>query len=49
MAANTPTAAPPPNGTAPTWQNWSQNLVYKPPSNGAEYYFMPRTLADCKP
>lgn len=36
----------PPNGTSPTWQNWSQNLVYEPPSNGAQYYFTPRTRAD---
>ena len=46
MPTNTPTATPPPNGASPTWQNWSQNLVYKPPSGGAPYYFTPKTRAD---
>src|SRR5262249_39611322 len=36
----------PPNGSSPTWQNWSQNLVSLPPANGAPYYFTPRTRAD---
>jgi hypothetical protein len=35
------------NSTNPTWQNWSQNLVYAPPV-GSNYYFMPTNLTELK-
>jgi len=34
------------SASAPTWSNWSGNLVYEPPTNGANYYFTPNTVAD---
>ena len=35
-------------GSAPTWQNWSGNIQYVPPSDGANYYFTPTNLAELK-
>jgi len=32
--------------SAPTWQNWSGNLVHKPATDGVKYYFMPANLAE---
>ena len=37
-----------PSLSAPTWQNWSGNLVHKPASDGVNYYFAPANLADLK-
>jgi hypothetical protein len=34
--------------SAPTWQNWSGNLVHQPALDGVEYYFMPSNLAELK-
>ena len=34
--------------SAPTWGNWSGNIVHEPPSNGANYYFRPTNLTDLK-
>ncbi|MDF1698048.1 MAG: D-arabinono-1,4-lactone oxidase [Saprospiraceae bacterium] len=28
--------------SAPTWNNWSGNIVHTPPFSGANYYFMPK-------
>lgn len=36
------------SASAPTWGNWSGNLVHSPPTNGANYYFRPNSLADLK-
>jgi FAD/FMN-containing dehydrogenase len=38
--ANTPTPS------APTWQNWSGNLVHKPASDAGKYYFAPTNLTE---
>ena len=35
-----------PAPSAPTWQNWSGNLVHQPATDGAKYYFMPTNLAE---
>ena len=32
--------------SAPTWENWSRNIVYTPPA--ADYYFMPTSLDELK-
>jgi FAD binding domain/D-arabinono-1,4-lactone oxidase len=37
-----------PNGTSPTWGNWTGNIVHQPPTNGANYYFMPDNIAELK-
>jgi FAD/FMN-containing dehydrogenase len=37
-----------PSTSAPTWQNWSGNLIHKPASDGVNYYFVPANLADLK-
>lgn len=37
-----------PNGTSPTWGNWTGNIVHQPPTNGANYYFMPTNMAELK-
>src|SRR6516165_1557305 len=34
--------------SAPTWQNWSGNLVHKPASDGGKYYFTPTNLTELK-
>jgi FAD/FMN-containing dehydrogenase len=34
--------------SAPTWQNWSGNLIHKPASDGVNYYFAPANLTDLK-
>ncbi len=34
------------SGSAPTWSNWSGNIVYEPPTDGADYYFRPTNLAE---
>ena len=34
--------------SAPTWQNWSGNLVHKPASDGGKYYFAPTNLTELK-
>ena len=34
------------NGSAQQWANWSGNLVYETPTNGADYYFRPNGLTD---
>ena len=34
-----------PESSAPTWHNWSENLVHEPPTNGAPYYFAPKNRA----
>ena len=36
-----------PAPSAPTWKNWSGNLVHSP-SDGVKYYFMPANLAELK-
>jgi FAD binding domain len=36
------------DGSAPKWGNWSGNLLHEPPTNGANYYFMPTNLAELK-
>lgn len=36
------------SASAPTWGNWSGNLVHLPPANGANYYFRPKGLSDLK-
>jgi FAD/FMN-containing dehydrogenase len=42
--ANDPDAAVP-YAQAPTWANWSQNLVHAPPTDGVNYYFSPVSRA----
>ena len=42
MASNPNAKIPSPS--APTWQNWSGNLVHKPASDGGKYYFAPTNL-----
>jgi FAD/FMN-containing dehydrogenase len=37
-----------PSPSAPTWQNWSGNLVHKPASDGGKYYFAPTNLTELK-
>jgi FAD/FMN-containing dehydrogenase len=37
-----------PTPSAPTWQNWSGNLVHKPASDGGKYYFAPTNLTELK-
>jgi len=39
-----PNASP----SAPTWGNWSGNIVHEPPTNGANYYFRPTNLVELK-
>jgi hypothetical protein len=34
--------------SAPTWGNWSGNIVHEPPSNGANYYFRPTNMVELK-
>jgi len=34
--------------SAPTWDNWSGNIVHEPPTNGANYYFRPTNLVELK-
>ena len=29
------------SSSAPAWENWSGNLLHKPPTDGSNYYFMP--------
>jgi hypothetical protein len=45
--ANNPNANIP-TPSAPTWQNWSANLVHKPASDGGKYYFAPANLTELK-
>ena len=45
--ANNPNASIP-SPSAPTWQNWSGNLVHKPASDGGKYYFAPTNLTELK-
>ncbi|MGH9328328.1 MAG: FAD-binding protein [Terriglobia bacterium] len=35
-----------PSASAPTWQNWSGNLVHRPASDGVSYYFTPTNLME---
>ena len=35
-----------PSPSAPTWKNWSGNLVHEPATDGVKYYFMPANLAE---
>ncbi|HUB50099.1 MAG TPA: D-arabinono-1,4-lactone oxidase [Acetobacteraceae bacterium] len=35
-------------GTQTTWENWSGNLLHKPPTDGYGYYFMPTTRDELK-
>lgn len=37
-----------PSPSAPTWQNWSGNLVHQPALDGVPYYFTPNNLTDLK-
>jgi FAD/FMN-containing dehydrogenase len=37
-----------PSPSAPTWQNWSGNLVHQPASDGTKYYFVPTNLTELK-
>jgi FAD/FMN-containing dehydrogenase len=46
MASNPNAKIPSPS--APTWQNWSGNLVHKPASDGGKYYFVPTHLTELK-
>ena len=46
MANNTEAGLPSPS--APTWQNWSGNLVHNPPTDGTKYYFAPTNLEELK-
>jgi FAD/FMN-containing dehydrogenase len=39
-------AAHVPLESAPTWQNWSGNLVYPPSTDGLDYYFSPTSRAE---
>jgi FAD/FMN-containing dehydrogenase len=32
--------------SAPTWSNWSGNIVHQPPTNGGNYYFTPTNLVE---
>jgi len=36
------------SASAPTWGNWSGNIVHEPPTNGANYYFRPTNLVELK-
>lgn len=37
-----------PSSSAPQWKNWSENLVHEPSSDGRNYYFTPKNLAELK-
>ncbi len=37
-----------PSPSAPTWSNWSGNLVHAPSTNGENYYFTPTNLIELK-
>jgi len=37
-----------PSPSAPTWKNWSGNLVHSPAQDGVKYYFMPANLTELK-
>ena len=45
--SNNPNPGVPP-ASAPTWSNWSGNIVHEPSSNGASYYFRPTNLVELK-
>ena len=36
------------SSSAPAWENWSGNLLHKPPTDGGNYYFMPANLAELR-
>lgn len=46
MSTNSKASIPSPS--APTWQNWSGNVVHNPSSDGVKYYFAPNNLAELK-
>ena len=37
-----------PSASAPTWSNWSGNIVHESPSEGENYYFTPTNLVELK-
>jgi len=37
-----------PLATAPTWKNWSRNLVHRPALDGGAYYFTPTSRAELR-
>lgn len=37
-----------PSPSAPTWRNWSGNLIHQPSSDGTNYYFTPSGLSELK-
>jgi len=36
------------SSSAPAWENWSGNLLHKPPTDGGNYYFMPANLTELR-
>jgi hypothetical protein len=36
------------SSSAPAWENWSGNLLQKPPADGGNYYFMPASLTELR-
>lgn len=36
------------SASAPTWENWSGNLVHKPAADGVKYFFMPTSLTELR-
>ena len=34
--------------SAPTWENWSKNLVHRPAADGVNYYSMPANLSELR-
>jgi FAD/FMN-containing dehydrogenase len=34
--------------SAPTWQNWSGNILHRPPPGGQNYYFTPTNLLELR-
>ena len=36
------------SSSAPAWENWSGNLLHKPPTDGGNYYFVPANLTELR-
>jgi len=48
MAAPSSTVGKSTVGKQTTWENWSGNLLHKPPTDGQGYYFVPTNLNELK-
>jgi hypothetical protein len=36
------------SSSAPAWENWSGNLLHRPPADGGNYHFMPANLTELR-